>query len=142
MSMICRLLGLSSAQIGALRAMPTLATDLAGVAQSDQMMARLDAAMAQMPPQRRAATEAQFRASLDATPAMREAQARIGEARARIAGIGPFEETLSLEKSWHMIHYLVTGHTDDSDAPGNALLAGEPLGEDAGYGPARLHDAC
>jgi len=140
MSMMCRVLGLSSAQIGALRATPTLPTDLAGVSQSDLMMARLDEAMARMPPERRAAAEASFRASLDATPAMREARARIAEARARIAGIGPFEQPLSLEKSWHMIHYLATGHTDASDAPGNELLTGEPLGEDAGYGPARLHD--
>src|SRR5262249_11359793 len=32
------------------------------------------------------------------------------------------------------------GHKDPYDAPGDALLSGEDLGEDVGYGPARLHD--
>jgi hypothetical protein len=140
MSMICWVLGLSSTQIGALRATPSLARDLAMVAQNDQMRTRLDDVMMRMPPERRAVSEAQYRASIEATPAAREAQARVGEARARLARIGPFEQALNLEKSRHILHYLVTGHTDDSNAPGDALLTGEPLGEDVGYGPARLHD--
>jgi hypothetical protein len=104
------------------------------------MRARLDDVMMRMPPERRAVFDAQYRTSIEATPAAREAQARVGEARARLAGIGPFEQALNLEKSWHILHYLVTGHTDDFNAPGDALLTGEPLGEDVGYGPARLHD--
>jgi hypothetical protein len=103
------------------------------------MRARLDEAMMRMPPERRTASEAQ-RGAFEATPGAREAQAWLGEARARLARIGPFEQALNLEKSWHILHYLVTGHTDDSSAPGDALLTGESLGEDAGYGPARLHD--
>jgi Domain of unknown function (DUF1877) len=47
---------------------------------------------------------------------------------------------LELGKSWHMLHYLFTGHVDASAAPGNALLAGARLGEDLGFGPPRLHD--
>jgi hypothetical protein len=140
MSMICWVLGLSSTQIGALRAKPSLASDLARVTENDQMRARLDEAIKRMPPERRAAFEAQYRNSIEATPGAREAQMRISEARGRLAGIGPCEQALNLEKSWHMLHYLATGHTDVSNAPGDALLTGEPLGEDAGYGPARLHD--
>jgi Domain of unknown function (DUF1877) len=71
-------------------------------------------------------------------PAASEAQR--GAFEATPGAIGPFEQALNLEKSWHILHYLVTGHTDDSSAPGDALLTGESLGEDAGYGPARLHD--
>jgi Domain of unknown function (DUF1877) len=140
MSMICWVLGLSSTQIGALRAKPALASDLAMVAENDQMRARLDEVIKRMPPERRAAFEAQYRNSVETAPAAREVQARIGEARPRLDGIGPFEQALNLEKSWHMLHYLATGHTDASNAPGDALLTGEPLGEDTGYGPARLHD--
>jgi hypothetical protein len=140
MSMICRVVGLSPAQIAALRTTPSLASDLARVTQDGQLRARLDDAMKRMPPERKQAIEAQYRASIEAMPGAKEAQARLDEARGRLAGIGPFEQALDLEKSWHMLHYLVTGHTDASNAPGDALLTGEPLGEDLGYGPARLHD--
>jgi hypothetical protein len=140
MSMMCWVMGLSSTQIGKLRATPKLASDLALVAQDGQMRARLDYAIKQMPPERREAFETRMRASLDATTAGREAQTQIGEARARLAGLGSLEQALDLEKSWHILHYLMTGHIDDSDAPGNALVTGEPIGDDVGYGPARLHD--
>ena len=39
-----------------------------------------------------------------------------------------------------MIHYLFTGHAGTGHAPGDLLLSGDELGEDACYGPARLHD--
>jgi hypothetical protein len=54
--------------------------------------------------------------------------------------LGPIEKSISLEKSWHMLHYLFTGHVGTGHAPGDLLLSGKELGEDAGYGPARLHD--
>jgi Domain of unknown function (DUF1877) len=38
-----------------------------------------------------------------------------------------------------MLHYLFTGHVGTSSAPGDLLLTGEDLGDDVGYGPARLH---
>jgi len=60
--------------------------------------------------------------------------------RARVATFGPFQLLLSLEKSWHIFHYLFTGHADDAAAPGDALLSGTPIGETAGYEPARLQD--
>jgi hypothetical protein len=138
MSMICRVLGLSPAQIKALRATPSLASDLANVTAHDQLQARLDEAAKRLSPEQRRAMEA--RATLAAAPGAKEAQARSAEAHARLAGIGPFEQALSLEKSWHILHYLMTGHVDPSNAPGDALLTGEDLGEDVGYGPARLHD--
>ena len=116
MSMICWVLGLSPAQIKALRATPSLASDVAMVAVLDEMTKT-------MPPEKRQAF-----------------QQRMSEARARLAPIGPLEQALSIEKSWHMLHYLFTGHVDASDAPGNALLTGQAVGENLGYGPARLQD--
>lgn len=48
---------------------------------------------------------------------------------------------LDLDKSWHGIHFLLTG-TDwsvgDAGPAGGAILGGRPVGEDNGYGPARL----
>jgi hypothetical protein len=51
--------------------------------------------------------------------------------------------TLSLEKAWHGVHYLLTGSSgeDESDSPLGFLLEhGQPVGEDTGYGPARALD--
>lgn len=46
---------------------------------------------------------------------------------------------LDLDKSWHAIHYLITGTAwDVSEGAGAAILGGDEIGEDNGYGPARL----
>jgi hypothetical protein len=92
-----------------------------------------------MTPEQRAqfeASQAQFAAS----PGAKEAEASVADARAALVPLGPIEKALSLEKSWHMLHYLLTGHAGTGHAPGDLLLSGEELGEDVGYGPARLHD--
>jgi hypothetical protein len=96
MSMICYVLGLSPAQIKALRATPSLATAVA--------------------------------------------MAELGDDGEDISHLGPLQVALDLQKSWHLLHYLFTGSLDDTSLPGGALLAGEVLGEDVGYGPARLLD--
>ena len=54
---------------------------------------------------------------------------------------GALEPTLDLDKSWHILHYLMTGHVDAAPAPGDDLLTGEPVGGDDGYGAPRLHTA-
>ena len=137
MSITGWVLALSSAQIGVLRATPSLASDLARVAEHDHFK---ETVVARMSPERRRAYEEQQRALIDATPAVRAAEAELVAGRARLAGIGPYEQALDLQKSWHILHYLFTGHIDVSNAPGDALLTGQELGEDVGYGPARLHD--
>src|SRR5262245_10746703 len=46
---------------------------------------------------------------------------------------------VSLEKSWHGLHYLLTGSAWEGELPlGFLLAAGTPVGDDLGYGPARL----
>jgi hypothetical protein len=47
---------------------------------------------------------------------------------------------LSLEKSWHGLHFLMTGEVWTGDPPLNFLtLGGEQVGDiDVGYGPARI----
>lgn len=52
---------------------------------------------------------------------------------------GAYEDGLSLEKSWHALHYLLTGRAQEAPPPlGDAILGGAELGEDMGYGPARF----
>jgi hypothetical protein len=49
-------------------------------------------------------------------------------------------ESTDLDKSWHGIHYLLTGTAWEGDEPLNFLVAGgRPVGDiDVGYGPARV----
>jgi hypothetical protein len=50
-------------------------------------------------------------------------------------------EILDLHKSWHVLHYLFTGTAWEGTAPANTLLiGGKEVGEDLGYGPARVID--
>ena len=52
---------------------------------------------------------------------------------------GPTEDGLNLEKSWHVLHYLLTGKAEEAPPPvGNAILGGQEIGGDLGYGPARF----
>lgn len=46
---------------------------------------------------------------------------------------------LHLHKMWHALHFLLTGTAWDNNGPlGQALLGGEDIGPNMGYGPARL----
>lgn len=46
---------------------------------------------------------------------------------------------LDLDRSWHGLHYLLTGTAwEIGDGAGAAILGGNEIGEDGGYGPARL----
>ena len=52
---------------------------------------------------------------------------------------GAGEDGLSLEKSWHALHYLLTGTTEAGAPPlGNAILGGEEIGEERDYGRVRF----
>jgi len=97
MSMICSVLGLSPAQVNALREDPSLGE--------------------------------------------RVVMAALGHDGGDLSHLGALQKPLDLHKSWHALHYVFTGSVFDAQGPGAALLAGEEMGEDLGYGPARLHDA-
>lgn len=47
-------------------------------------------------------------------------------------------EYLDLDKSWHILHTLISGSPDPANTPEAALLGGEELGPCGGYGPVRL----
>ncbi len=55
------------------------------------------------------------------------------------SGGGP---VLDIHKSWHGLHWLLCQEAWDGPEPlKHAVLGGEEIGEDMGYGPARLVDA-
>ena len=46
--------------------------------------------------------------------------------------------SVSLDKAWHGLHYLLCGKPDPAPGPfGQAVFGGTEIGEDRGYGPAR-----
>jgi hypothetical protein len=46
---------------------------------------------------------------------------------------------LDIDKAWHGIHFLLAGSAwDTTHGVGEAVLGGEEIGDDVGYGPARL----
>jgi Domain of unknown function (DUF1877) len=50
--------------------------------------------------------------------------------------------SLSLDKAWHGVHFLLCGKVDsDSSIAGQAVMGGTEVGEDLGYGPARYFEA-
>jgi|HubBroStandDraft_4_1064222.scaffolds.fasta_scaffold154397_2 hypothetical protein len=52
---------------------------------------------------------------------------------------GEDTDVLELDKSWHTLHYLLTGSAEATDsALGRAILGGKEIGPDVGHGPARL----
>lgn len=63
-----------------------------------------------------------------------------GRARMERLGVGPEEtgEPLGLAQTWHGLHFLLTGSSQEGEPPlKNAVLGGHPVGEDLGYGPLR-----
>ncbi len=47
-------------------------------------------------------------------------------------------EYLDLDKSWHILHTLISGSADPDDTPEAALLGGNEVGPCGGYGPVRM----
>jgi hypothetical protein len=83
-------------------------------------------------------TPAQIEA-LRKTPATAAVVARGDFRDPRVTLLGRFEKPLGLGKSWHILHWLFTGHADAAPAPGDALMTGEAIGPSMNYGPVRLH---
>lgn len=49
------------------------------------------------------------------------------------------ENTIDVDKSWHGLHFILSELAKDGTPElESAILGGEPLGEDFGYGPARV----
>ena len=51
------------------------------------------------------------------------------------------ENTVDIDKSWHGIHFLLCQLANSEDDPlAIAVLGGDEVGEDLGYGPPRVHE--
>lgn len=51
------------------------------------------------------------------------------------------DKLLNLDKAWHGLHYLLTGSDWEGEEPlRSVVLGGSEIGEDIGYGSARLID--
>lgn len=54
----------------------------------------------------------------------------------------PREDGIDIDKSWHGLHFLLTGDAWEGAKPlCDAILGGTEIGADVGYGPARYVDA-
>jgi len=109
MGMTGSVLGVTPAQINELRAKPSLVRHLILVVGEHHSKAQIDDLIKGAPPDWRSPLEANH-ARFEQSPAGREMAARVAEAFAEIAGLGTIENILSLETSWHVLHYLFTGH--------------------------------
>jgi len=77
--------------------------------------------------------------------AMKAGQSALSAAAAAGArgGANRVSESLSLEKDWHALHYLLCGKAEpDATLASQIIMGGTEIGEDdLGYGPARYFDA-
>lgn len=52
---------------------------------------------------------------------------------------GAIPHHVDVDKAWHAIHFVLNGDVWGGDGPlGLAVMGGEEIGEDVGYGPARF----
>jgi hypothetical protein len=128
MGMSCSLLGLTPAQVARLRMDPSLAPAVIDVLNEQAYWTFVEKLLPSQPAAQRPQLERQ----------MKEALTRLARARERLTGFGSLEEALDLDKSWHVLHYVFTGGVGGEPLPAGALLAGDEVGPDVGYGPARL----
>jgi hypothetical protein len=134
--MIGSVLGLTPAQIQALRTAPSLVHDVALVVHDRRWKALFEDVLQHAQAEQRAELEAR-QASFGQSSAGRQATARQAEAHLAIASLGALESALSLEASWRLFHFMLGGDVSAIGCLGDLLLNGEGLGHG---GSARLHD--
>jgi len=135
MSMICYLTSLTPAQISTFTGAPELVSAYVENALETGINDPLEAKLAKGPPE----MLKQYLAAKHSLAATMKSAAEPGRPPSPLDRLGPFQPLLDLQKSWHVLHYLLTGRMDTSGSLGDFLLTGDPIGDDQGYGPARLH---
>jgi hypothetical protein len=105
-------------------------------------------AIEQMPQETRAEFYAGIGDLLESEQLPDEFKQRVGSLRqspsSRSTTIDPIDlgEELDIAKAWHGIHFLLCGVAGNAPGPlGNAILGGNEIGADRGYGPARYLEA-
>jgi len=131
MGMVCNILGLSPDQIAILRAQPRLVHVLTTLMQERKSAALLES----MNPDLRAVYADQRRSLAERSGIE---MPDLGQLQRDAAALGKIGPALDLDKSWHVLHYLFTSRANATGDAESTLLGGEPIGDDLGYGPARL----
>jgi hypothetical protein len=68
-----------------------------------------------------------------------ENQQKVLQPLREAGAFGEQRDVLNLEKSWHTLHYLLSGSALPVASPaGRAILGGQEVGPDLGYGPGRI----
>ncbi len=91
----------------------------------------------------RLAASPEARAQFDRVTEAHEKAATAAKAALAAAGfaVTDVQPALEIDKAWHGLHYLLAATSwQPVPPPGNAVLGGAEIGEDLGYGPARLMD--
>src|SRR5262245_20420744 len=133
--MICSVLGLTPAQINALRAAPSLVSDLVLVVHDHRWQALLNDALERAPADSKAELE-ERQTQFEQSPAGREAAEREAQAHRAIGGLGALESALSLVTSWRLLHFVSVGDVSAVGSLADLLLSGESVGD---CSSARLH---
>ena len=85
-----------------------------------------------------------FFAAIDQETAnrLKSSPAEIGEYLYPDDGDDEPDNSIDIDKAWHGIHYMLTGTPYEGEPPLSwAIMGGEPVGDDVGYGPARFLSA-
>lgn len=139
MGMTFVMIGLTPEQIEMLAEEPAAITDLVAVATHDEAAARFAEEIAALQPEARERLATELREGrTDFAMNQRRWADENDERRRALTRFGPIEKPLSLGKLWHILHYALAGDEGPTGGGGDALLSGEEIGPNAGYGPARL----
>ncbi|MBL8548723.1 MAG: DUF1877 family protein [Hyphomonadaceae bacterium] len=142
MSIVCYVLRAPSAVIAQVRADHDL---LAGVTQHASQSiwnAHFEATLKRLAPEEAATMRKERDDAMKKMRAMPDLAAefeRLAAAQKRAAALN-VAEALCLDKQWHILHFALTGSSGLTGEPADALMSGEEVGADAGYGPPRVHD--
>jgi hypothetical protein len=106
-------------------------------------LANLDPRIREQLEARLGGTTQQFAAGKGGEALLKAMQARRERAMGMTQTASKTRPTLSLEKEWHGVHYLLCGELEaGASVLSKAVLGGKPLGDDdegfSGYGPARF----
>ena len=122
MSMLCTIFRVTPTQIAAILEDPNLVADL------------LDAPEVYLPVQKPKGFFARL-----FTSSRKSASPEVRPLRPRRLEVIPDSERYELNKTWHILHYLLTGLTEGGDLPASFIMSGGcEIGRDNGYGSPRL----
>lgn len=141
MSIVCYVLRAQPSLIAQVRSDHDLLAGVTQHASQSTWNAHFEATLARMTAEEAATMRKQREASLANIRAMPDFAAefeRLAAAQTRAAALA-LSDALCLDKQWHILHFALSGSSGLTGEPADALMSGEEIGDDAGYGPPRVH---